>query len=169
MKKVLIFGNSGSGKSTLAQKLCRTDRLSHLDLDTLAWQPTQPPERQPLAQSAREIMAFIDSHEAWVIEGCYTDLLKVAAPFATEIIYMNLPVSACIANAKNRPWEPHKYASKAAQDKNLSMLIAWMGDYTKRNDTFSAAAHQAFYQEFSGSKRMVVANQPECQPVSPQS
>jgi hypothetical protein len=36
---------------------------------------------------------------------------------------MNLPVAACIENARKRPWEPHKYASKAEQDKNLDRLI----------------------------------------------
>lgn len=39
MRRILIFGNSGSGKSTLAKKLCSSENLAHLDLDTLAWEP----------------------------------------------------------------------------------------------------------------------------------
>ena len=59
MAKILIFGNSGSGKSTLARHLCKTQGLAHLDLDTLAWKPTSPPERKPIDESLEEIKAFI--------------------------------------------------------------------------------------------------------------
>ena len=72
MAKILIFGNSGSGKSTLARRLRETHGLAHLDLDTLAWKPTSPPERKPNEESAQEIQAFTASNETWVIEGCYT-------------------------------------------------------------------------------------------------
>ena len=123
MRKVLIFGNSGSGKSTLAKELCDSESLAHLDLDTLAWEATVPPERRPLNESAEGIQIFIDSNDGWVIEGCYADLLEKALPFSNEIIFMNLPIETCILNAKNRNWEPHKYESKEAQDANLDMLI----------------------------------------------
>src|SRR5262245_31604748 len=42
-RKLVIFGNSGAGKSTLAQRLAREGALAHLDLDSLAWLPTEPP------------------------------------------------------------------------------------------------------------------------------
>lgn len=38
-----------------------------------------------------------------------TDLLKLVQAQSSEIIFMNLPIELCIANAKARPWEPHKY------------------------------------------------------------
>ena len=159
VKKILIFGNSGSGKYTLAKKLCSSGSLSHLDLDTLAWQPITPPERKPLKDSERGILSFIESNDNWVIEGCYSDLLEIAAPFSNEIIYMNLPIEICIENAKNRPWEPHKYESKEAQDKNLEMLINWISQYSVRDDTFSAVAHTELYEHYSGNKRMVTRNE----------
>ncbi len=159
MRNILIFGNSGSGKSTLAKKLCRAEGLSHLDLDTLAWQPTTPPERNPIDVSAAEISNFIASNVAWVIEGCYTDLLEQALPFSTEIIFMNLPITLCIENAKKRPWEPHKYASKEVQDNNLDMLVGWISQYSDRTDTFSAIAHNKFYDDYSGKKKMLTDNE----------
>ena len=131
MAKILIFGNSGSGKSTLARRLCETHNLSHLDLDTIAWKPTSPPERKPIEESDQEIQAFTASNETWVIEGCYTDLLKLVEAQSTEIVFMNLPIELCIANARARPWEPHKYKTKQAQDDNLPMLIDWMTWSTK--------------------------------------
>lgn len=153
-----MFGNSGSGKSTLARQLCDLHKLEHVDLDDLAWQATSPPQRQPVAESERQIISFIHSSLAWVIEGCYTDLLEIAAPFATEIIYMNLPVETCIANARKRPWEPHKYDSKQAQDANLDMLITWISQYEHRQDTFSATAHRLFFDAFRGEKTVYTSN-----------
>jgi adenylate kinase family enzyme len=158
LRKILIFGNSGSGKSTLAKKLCAANELAHLDLDTLAWKPTSPPQRKPLSESEQEIAKFMGLNDGWVIEGCYADLLQMAVIQANEVIFMNLPVEICIANAKNREWEPHKYVSKSAQDANLSMLIDWIAQYPKRTDTFSLAAHQDLYIKYPGKKDMVTSN-----------
>ncbi len=152
LKRVVIFGNSGSGKSTLAKAMARSGELPHLDLDTLAWLPVEPPQRQPIAASAAAIRAFTASHDNWVLEGCYADLLSLAIPAATEIIYLDLPIEQCVANAGNRPWEPHKYATKAAQDANLQMLIEWIRMYEQREDTFSRRAHTALYDNFTGKK-----------------
>lgn len=160
MRKIVIFGNSGSGKSTLAKKLCAAEDLSHLDLDSLAWQPTVPPERKPVEQCASEVFRFIDSNDGWVIEGCYSDLLELALPFSNKMIFMNLSVKACIENAKGRPWEPHKYKSKQAQDNNLDMLIDWISQYADRTDSLSQLAHNRLYEKYPGEKRVITKNQP---------
>ena len=158
LRNILIFGNSGSGKSTLAKELCDSECLAHLDLDTLAWKATVPPQRKSLTKSHEEIQLFVDSGDGWVIEGCYADLLEKALPFSNEIIFMNLPIEACILNAKNRPWEPHKYESKEAQDANLEMLIDWISQYNKRSDTFSEQSHRSLYNAFQGIKTIYVSN-----------
>lgn len=159
LSKILVFGNSGSGKSTLAKRLCKEQGLAHLDLDTLAWSSTNPPERKPLPESKFTIEEFISSSEAWVIEGCYADLLDIAAPHADEAIFMNLPVTSCIENARKRPWEPHKYASKAEQDESLAMLIDWISQYPTRLDEFSESAHREFYETFIGKKYIYHSNE----------
>ena len=163
MKKVIIFGNSGSGKSTLAKKLSDKHNLAHLDLDTVAWDMNPEPVRKPIAKSKQVIDKFVADNNAWVVEGCYADLLALLVDECTQMIFMNLPVAACIANAKNRPWEPHKYESKEAQDANLDMLIDWIGRYDrqetdKQDATFSQAAHQKLYDDFAGEKVMHVEN-----------
>ncbi|NOH72939.1 shikimate kinase [Vibrio pectenicida] len=158
MSNILIFGNSGSGKSTLAKSICKSQGLAHLDLDSLAWKATTPPERRSLNTSKMEIDNFIQENDSWVIEGCYTDLLELAESYSNEVIFMNLPIEDCISNAKSRPWEPHKYESKQAQDENLGMLIDWISQYTKRDDTFSMSAHQKFYNDYSGKKRTINSN-----------
>lgn len=158
MSNILIFGNSGSGKSTLAKSICKSQGLAHLDLDSLAWKATTPPERKSLSISKKEIDNFIKINNSWVIEGCYTDLLELTKAYSSEIIFMNLPIEVCISNAKSRPWEPHKYESKQAQDKNLDMLVNWISQYIQRDDTFSMIAHQKFYNDYSGKKRIVNSN-----------
>lgn len=159
MSKVVIFGNSGSGKSTLATELALKNQLAHLDLDTIAWKASKTPERQTILESSKSINDFLITHNNWVIEGCYADLLEIVTPKTDKVIFLNLPVSACVANAKNRPWEPHKYKSKEAQDENLDMLIDWISQYTSRNDTFSKVAHEKLFEEFQGKKTMYVSNE----------
>jgi adenylate kinase family enzyme len=159
LRKVLIFGNSGSGKSTLAKKFVKEERVAHLDLDSLAWLPVTPPQRAPLAESRDRILSFINANDSWAIEGCYTDLLEIVAPLASEAIFMNLSAAQCVKNAKNRPWEPHKYASKEAQDNNLEMLIKWVEQYSKRDDVFSYGYHLRLYEEFVGKKSMYKENE----------
>lgn len=156
---MLIFGNSSSGKSTLAKEIARCEKIAHLDLDTIAWLPETPPERMPLDVSNKNIKAFITTHKNWVIEGCYTDLFKTIRSEASQIIFMNLDISRCIENAKNRPWEPHKYATKKAQDENLEMLIEWIKQYFEREDVCSYKAHTDFYEDFSGNKIMYLDNE----------
>lgn len=158
MKRVVVFGNSGSGKSTLARQLAVADQLEHLDLDTLAWWPDPPPRRLPLALSRERVDAFTDAHERWVIEGCYADLIEMVLPLSTELMFLNIPVEDCIANAKRRPWERHKYASPEEQDANLPMLLEWIAQYPQRSDEFSLAAHEALYLAYPGKKTLFTGN-----------
>ena len=148
--RVVIFGNSGAGKSTLAHRLADEHGLAHLDLDTLAWLPG--PKRAPIADSAAGIEAFIAANQDWVIEGCYADLLALVAPRCTRMIFLDPGVEVCIAHCRARPWEPHKYPSKEAQDANLAMLIDWIRAYDTRSDEFSRRAHRALFDGFTGDK-----------------
>ncbi len=149
--RVIVFGNSGAGKSTLARSLAG-DGLAHLDLDTLAWEPTDPPVRTPLRQAELAIRAFTDAREAWVIEGCYADLVALAIDRATKLVFLDPPVETCQARARARPWEPHKYPSKAAQDAKLSMLLEWIAAYPERDGPLGRAAHVALFEAFDGEK-----------------
>src|SRR5262249_45161870 len=80
------------------------------------------------------------------------DLLGRALERATRLIFLNPGVEVCIANARARPWEPHKYPSREAQDANLEMLVRWIRDYETRADVFSLRAHRALFDSFGGGK-----------------
>jgi adenylate kinase family enzyme len=152
MSRYLLVGSSGSGKSTLAARLAAQHGLAHLDLDPLAWLPVTPPVRRPLDASAADIRAFTGAHGAWVVEGCYADLLELLLPQASTLVFLNPGTEACVDNARRRPWEPHKYASKAAQDANLEMLVAWIRGYETRTDELSLSAHRALFDRFTGHR-----------------
>ena len=161
VNKVIIFGNSGSGKSTLAKRMAMEHNLAHLDLDTLAWEATDPPTRKPISQSQKSLELFMAKNPCWVIEGCYADLLSWVAEHAKQAIFMNLPVALCQKNASDRSWEPHKYHSKAEQDANLPMLLDWIAAYEERTDEFSYQAHLRLYNQFSGNqhRQQITENQ----------
>lgn len=152
MERIIIFGNSGSGKSTLAKALSSLHQAAHLDLDLIAWEADQPVVRAPFEDSKRALLNFIEASDSWVIEGCYSNLLKEAAAHCTELIFLNPGVEACVENCRAREWEPHKYANREAQDANLPMLIRWMREYETRDDEFSLQAHRALFNEHEGRK-----------------
>lgn len=161
MERIVIFGNSGSGKSTLAKQLSQNEGLAHLDLDLIAWLPAldgEIPTRMPVSESKQKLTSFMAQETSWVIEGCYVDLIALVSDKATEIMFMDLNEQACIANAKLRPWEAHKYQSKAEQDANLSMLLEWISQYYHREGEFSHLSHTAFYNDYKGKKTRITDN-----------
>lgn len=160
MMRYAIFGNSGSGKTTLSRRLEReaAERgvtLAQLDLDTVAWESALPPTRRPLAAAGDDVRAFCRSHAAWIVEGCYADLIAVALEFRPELIFLNPGQEACLENCRARPWEPHKYATKAEQDARLTFLLEWVRDYSRRDDDCSYARHRAVFDAYAGAKREI--------------
>lgn len=158
MQRIIIFGNSGSGKSTLAKQLSNQYKLAHLDLDTLAWLDTNPPSRRPIDNSHEAMKQFLAANTRWVIEGCYTDLIELVINQSEEIIFLNPGADVCIENCTKRPWEPHKYSSPEAQNKNLAMLISWIKDYETRTDEFSLSSHRRLFATFEGKKIEYTSN-----------
>ena len=158
LHKIVIFGNSGSGKSTLARRIAQHFILAHLDLDDIAWKAANPPVRNSMEESKAAIDAFLNTHDQWIIEGCYGSLISHAVLHASEIYFLNIGIEACIQNCKARDWEPHKYETKEAQDKNLQMLTDWVRNYETRNDEFSLKQHQKIFEQFKGKKQELKSN-----------
>lgn len=152
MERIVVFGNSGSGKSTLAKSLENLYQVPHLDLDVIAWETDRPGVRAPYEKSLSKLMSFIQGNDSWVIEGCYSGLLKEAANHCTEMIFLNPGVEACVENCRSRPWEPHKYPSREAQDANLRMLLDWVREYETREDEFSLSEHRRLFDTHEGKK-----------------
>jgi len=121
-----------------------------LSLDQIAF--AQGTNRRPLAESIAEAKTFIETNESWLIEGCYADILEPLLPYCEKLIFLNPGVESCVSHCKTRPWEPEKFESKEAQDKNLANLIEWVRLYENRNDEYGLKRHRALYKAFSGEK-----------------
>lgn len=155
MPGIVIIGNSGSGKSTLARKLAETSGAPTLDLDSIVWEPGKiAVPRAPDAARA-DLDAFCDAHTDWIAEGCYGTLAEYALRHRPELIFVNPGEAACLANCRARPWEPHKYASKAEQDSKLEFLLTWVSAYYARDDDMSLARHRAIFDAYTGPKREI--------------
>jgi adenylate kinase family enzyme len=150
--KVLVFGNSGSRKSTYAQALAARERLPHLDLDSIVWKPGQiAVQRSPESVEA-SLRSFVDSHSAWVIEGCYGELVRAVSENCTLLVFLNPGLDACLANNLRRPWESHKYVSLEVQNGMLTQLQEWVSGYYQREDAWSYRAHREIFDSFAGPK-----------------
>ena len=150
--KVLTYGNSGSGKSTYARALAAQHNLAHLDLDSIVWEPEKiaiPREPQVVLIS---LMEFISTHPAWVIEGCYGELVEAASTHCTQLVFLNPGLEACQENNRRRPWEPHKYASMEQQNSMLANLQSWVAGYYSREDSWSYKVHRDLFEAHTGPK-----------------
>ena len=101
--KVLVFGNSGSGKSMYARALATREGLVHLDLDSVVWEPGRIAVQRPRESVAASLQSFIDSQAAWVIEGCYGELVRAASAHCTLLVFLNPGMDACLVNNLRRP------------------------------------------------------------------
>ncbi len=153
--RILIFGNSGSGKSTYARALASAHALTHLELDAIVWEPGQIAVQRDASAITADLERFLAGHDQWVIEGCYGELTEQAAGAATELIFLNPGLDACLANNRRRPWEPAKYASQQEQDAMLDQLQAWVADYYVRGGEWSYQAHRRIFDAHRGLKREV--------------
>lgn len=81
---------------------------------------------RPSASAEADVSSFCTAHARWVVEGCYSNLIEAALRFQSFPIFLNPGLENCIAHCRSRPWEPHKYPSKQAQDANLEFLLSWV-------------------------------------------
>ena len=151
--RITIFGNSGSGKSTLARELAERHGLPRLDLDEVAWEPGKIAVPRDPAAARADVARFCESHPGWIIEGCYAGLIGAALAYDPTLIFLDPGVELCLEHCRARPWEPHKYESKAQQDQQLEFLLAWVRTYETRDDDMSRAAHEACFAAYAGAKQ----------------
>lgn len=69
--RIHITGAPGAGKTTIGDMVAERLGLSHIDVDELAWEVTEPPyQKQTEPHFRREKLAeLVASQESWVISG----------------------------------------------------------------------------------------------------
>lgn len=153
--RIAIVGNSGSGKSTLAAQIAACHALRSLDLDAVAWEPGRVAVPRDPAEASRDVASFCEGEARWVVEGCYASLVEAALRHGPILLFLDPGVEACLANCRDRPWEPHKYTSKAEQDERLAFLLSWAEEYYRREGEMSLGAHRALFESYPGPKLRV--------------
>ena len=99
--KIAIIGYSGSGKSTLARALGKYYNAEVLHLDTVHFLPDWV-ERQ-VEDEQRIVEEFMDTHDAWVIDGNYRKLsYERRMKEADIIIIMLFNRFDCFRRVRNR-------------------------------------------------------------------
>jgi adenylate kinase family enzyme len=165
--RIAILGNSGSGKSTLARWLAQQAGAALLDLDSVAWEPGQIAVARPASAATDDVRNFCSTHDSWVVEGCYANLLQATLAFQPRLVLLDPGLAQCLENCRARPWEPHKFASKAEQDQHLAFLLDWVADYYQRDGEMSLAAHAALFASYQGTKHKL-EQLPQLQPAEEQ-
>ena len=150
--RIAILGNAGTGKSTLAKWLVERSGASLLDLDSVAWEPGQVAVQRSETAAEEDVRAFCAASDDWVVEGCYANLVRVALTFEAHLLFLNPGKDRCVSNCRSRPWEPHKYSSKAEQDQRLPFLLSWVAEYYRRDGEMSLSAHAACFRAYPGPK-----------------
>ena len=165
--RVVVLGNSGSGKSTLAKWLANQSGAALLDLDTVAWDPKQIAVARPESAAAADVAAFCKSNPQWVAEGCYANLVRTTFEFQPRLLFLNPGEGQCVANCQSRPWEPHKYQSKAEQDARLGFLLSWAREYYTREGEMSLRGHLDCFDSYLGPKQELIT-MPDLSNLSPE-
>lgn len=165
--RIAILGNSGSGKSVLARWLTGHSHAQLLDLDTVYWEPGEIAVARSPDAAASDLHAFCARTSHWVVEGCYASLTDIALEYSPLLIFLNPGMDQCLANCRARPWEPHKYSSRAEQDKHLEFLLTWVAGYYTRDGDTSLLGHKACFSAYGG-RRVEVSVQPQLDPPSPE-
>jgi adenylate kinase family enzyme len=153
--KLAILGNSGAGKSTLARLAAMQSQCSLLDLDSIYWSPNEIAVARPTELVLRDLRVFVAAQRDWIVEGCYGDLIRALFEFQPELWLLGPGEEVCLERCRSRPWEPHKYASKAEQDSKLPFLLDWVRAYYSRQGEMSAQGHREVFDAYSGVKRVL--------------
>jgi adenylate kinase family enzyme len=140
----VIIGNSGSGKSTLAQELAQRARAPAIDLDHIHWQDRVGNKRDE--KLATDMVVEAAAKSLWIIEGVYGWLAAAALPFATALIWLDMPWNVCRENLSRRgPWK------EATVDEHEAFL-QWSEAYWQRTTPTSFAGHLTMFEGFSRTK-----------------
>lgn len=153
--RIAIVGNSGSGKSMLSKAIARDYSWPQLDLDTIAWEPRRIAVPRDSAKAKADVERFCVNHLDWIVEGCYSELIAVSLRHSPLLILLDPGLDRCLANCRERPWEPHKFRSQADQDQKLAFLLTWVREYYTRDGPMSLRAHEALFQSYVGPKQRV--------------
>lgn len=159
--KIAIMGYSGSGKSTLARKLAELYGIDVLHFDSVQFLPGWVIRGQE--EKARITEEFMNTHDAWVIDGTYSRFFfdrRMAE--ADEIVLLLFNRVSCLCRAYSR-YRKYKGLNRPDMaegcpekfDWEFAKWILWEGRGKKTKDLFRGV--KARYPD----KTTIIKNQKE--------
>lgn len=124
-----------------------------LDLDTVVWERPKIAAARDGGAAREDVVRFCADHSDWIVEGCYGDLIAATLHYCPLLILMDPGLDQCLENCRRRPWEAHKFRSKAEQDEQLAALLTWVRGYYVRDGSMSLDAHEALFRSYAGQKQ----------------
>ena len=131
--RIAILGYSGSGKSTLARKLAEKYQIPVLHFDRVQFRPNW--EIRP--QQSKEVMtkAFLDLHDAWVIDGNYSKLYFERRMAEADVIILLLFNRISCLSRVTRRYRKYKDSTRADMadgckeklDREFVKWVLWKG------------------------------------------
>jgi adenylate kinase family enzyme len=143
--RIVITGNSGSGKSHVAERLAQTYALPVIDLDQVYWMESSYGTKRDDAV-ARDLVEQAAARPAWVIEGVFGALCRIALQNATGLIWLDLPWDECRTGLMQRGLR------RSMTDADHAELVAWAAEYRARQNANSHAGHLRLFEAFRGPK-----------------
>ncbi|MBQ7769019.1 MAG: DNA topology modulation protein FlaR [Oscillospiraceae bacterium] len=146
--KIAVLGYSGSGKSTLARLLAEKYQIDVLHFDTVQFLPGWVIRGQD--EKARMTKEFLDTHDAWIIDGNYSRLsFDRRMAEADEIVFLLFNRFSSLYRAYSRY---RKFAGLCRPDMaegcpekfdwEFATWILWKGRGKKTKDLFRGAMTQ---------------------------
>ncbi len=121
--KIAILGFSGCGKSTLAQKLGEKYDIPVLHLDRVQFAANWVEREQE--DKLRDVAAFLDSHDSWVMDGNYSNLLQERRlEEADRIIMLELNRFVCLWRVLKR-WFTYGGSSRPDMAEGCKEKVDW--------------------------------------------
>jgi adenylate kinase family enzyme len=144
-QRIVITGNSGSGKSHVAQRIAQKSALALSDLDQIYWMEGSYGAKRDDA-AAQDLVEKAAAQPAWVIEGVFGALCRVALQNATGMIWLDLPWEQCRVGLVERGLR------RSMTEADHAALVAWAAEYWTRQNANSYAGHLRLFESFGGAK-----------------
>jgi adenylate kinase family enzyme len=153
LDRVFVIGNGGSGKTWLAKRLSMRLGIASVHLDDLHWLPDFAGERP---RDERDRLVDDAANDAgWVMEGIYGSVFKRIEARVTQLIWLDLPLDACLSNLM------HRGQSVGATAEQFEDLLAYSRGYYDRDNLNSRDGHGRLFQEF-GLEKFRLSSRSDC-------